>query len=158
MVTPFEQERSCRRGRVYSATFPWKHLALCIKCIAFTAQSHHIIAFYSHESISTCLASVSAPRWPLQTRSPVFPTIHRPWTGSPGNWLYCACLSYRTLTQRLSDSASKPLTTRGAKEATLVVVGATNNRELLHCWFPTPFAETSMRSKICNDRTVKIRV
>src|SRR5205085_3663997 len=52
MVSPFEQERSCRRGRVYSATFPWKHLALCIKCIAFTAQSHHIIAFYSHESIS----------------------------------------------------------------------------------------------------------
>ena len=77
---------------------------------------------------------------------------------SPGNWLYCVCLAYCAITKRLSDSASKFLATRGTKEATLVVVGATNNRELLHCWFPTPFADTSLRSKICNDRAAKIRV
>jgi hypothetical protein len=77
---------------------------------------------------------------------------------SAGNMLYSACLAYCTSTQRLSDSASKLLATQGTKESTLVVPGATKSSELLNGWFPTPFAEASIGSKICHDRAVKIRV
>ena len=67
MVSPYEQERSCSSFHLLrfssdqmcvATESPFSHwglikqLALFIKCIALTTQSHHITAFFSHKSIS----------------------------------------------------------------------------------------------------------
>src|SRR5438876_10862337 len=67
MVSPYEHERSCSSFHLLrfssdqmclATENPFSHwglikqLALFIKCMALTTQSHHITALSSHESIS----------------------------------------------------------------------------------------------------------